>query len=172
MNTFVKELVIFALGCAVGSYATYKLISSKHEKMVQEEIESIRTTFANRKPTVKTEEVEPPSEEEVLEYANLAQKYTKNEVGRSQSVVKPYVISPEEFGEYQDYEQIELIYYANGFLVDDQDEEVDDYSIVPDDFVEHFGEYEDDSVFVRNDELRCDYEILLSMKRYIKDGDT
>lgn len=31
---------------------------------------------------------------------------------------------------------------------------------VGEDFAEHFGEYEDDSVFIRNDRLRCDYEIL------------
>ena len=28
----------------------------------------------------------------------------------------------------------------------------------------HFGEYEDDSVFVRNDRLKCDYEILLDQR--------
>ena len=30
----------------------------------------------------------------------------------------------------------------------------------------HFGEYEDDSVFVRNDAKKCDYEILLDQKLY------
>jgi hypothetical protein len=29
-----------------------------------------------------------------------------------------------------------------------------------------FGEYEDDSVFVRNDRLKCDYEILLDRRKY------
>ena len=30
----------------------------------------------------------------------------------------------------------------------------------------HFGEFEDDSVFVRNDRLKCDYEILLDQRTY------
>lgn len=30
----------------------------------------------------------------------------------------------------------------------------------------HFGEYEDDSVFVRNDRLKTDYEILLDEENY------
>ena len=30
----------------------------------------------------------------------------------------------------------------------------------------HFGEYEDDSVFVRNDRLKCDYEILMDERTY------
>jgi hypothetical protein len=29
-----------------------------------------------------------------------------------------------------------------------------------------FGEYEDDSVFVRNSRLRCDYEILLDQRNF------
>ena len=30
----------------------------------------------------------------------------------------------------------------------------------------HFGEYEDDSVFVRNDNLKADYEILADKRTY------
>ncbi len=32
--------------------------------------------------------------------------------------------------------------------------------------MEHFGEYEDDSVFVRNEENMCDYEILLDQRNF------
>lgn len=34
------------------------------------------------------------------------------------------------------------------------------------DSLNHFGEYEDDSVFVRNDARKCDYEILLDQRTY------
>ena len=34
------------------------------------------------------------------------------------------------------------------------------------DSLTHFGEYEDDSVFVRNDEKQIDYEILLDSDKY------
>ena len=34
------------------------------------------------------------------------------------------------------------------------------------DSLNHFGEYEDDSVFVRNDRLRTDYEILADSRPY------
>ena len=34
------------------------------------------------------------------------------------------------------------------------------------DSLTHFGEYEDDSVFVRNDVMKCDYEILLDHRNY------
>ena len=37
---------------------------------------------------------------------------------------------------------------------------------VGEDFEEHFGDYEEDSVFVRNDELGLDYEILRDMRNF------
>lgn len=46
-------------------------------------------------------------------------------------------------------------------------EGVDDVEeIVGEESLTHFGEYEDDSVFVRNDRLKCDYEILLDQRNY------
>ena len=38
--------------------------------------------------------------------------------------------------------------------------------IVGEESLNHFGEYEDDSVFVRSDRLKCDYEILLDQRNY------
>jgi hypothetical protein len=82
-------------------------------------------------------------------------------------VDKPYVITPEEFGDLDDYETISLTYYADLILADDNDVIVDDIEdVVGFDSLNSFGEYEDDSVFVRNDRLKCDYEILLDQRKY------
>ena len=81
--------------------------------------------------------------------------------------VKPYVISPDEFGEFEDYERISLSYYADQILADEDDEKVEDVdNVVGLESLTHFGEFEDDSVFVRNDRLKCDYEILLDQRTY------
>jgi len=80
---------------------------------------------------------------------------------------KPYVISPDEFGEFYDYEKISLTYYADQVLADENDELVEDIEeTVGFESLNAFGEYEDDSVFVRNDRLKCDYEILLDQRKY------
>ena len=82
-------------------------------------------------------------------------------------VNEPYVISPEQFGENEDYERISLTYYADQVLVDENDEMIEDVEeMVGFESLNHFGEYEDDSVFVRNDAKKCDYEILLDQKLY------
>lgn len=91
----------------------------------------------------------------------------KKEDKDSMAFDKPYTISPEEFGEMYDYEKISLIYYDDEVLADDDDELVDDIeNVVGSEALTKFGEYEDDSVFVRNDRLKCDYEILLDQRNY------
>ncbi len=74
----------------------------------------------------------------------------------------PYVIAPEEFGENEDYEKISLTYFSKDGIVTDENDEVvkDAGEVLGDDFADHFGEYEDDSIHIRNDKTGCDYEVL------------
>ena len=79
----------------------------------------------------------------------------------------PYSIPPEDFGDYVDYEPTTLYYYADGVLADEDDNEIEDpVAMVGDDFMDHYGEYEEDCVYVRNDRYRRDYEILRSEKTF------
>lgn len=174
-NTF-KDLFIFAIGAAIGSVVTWKFVKDKYERIAQEEIESVKEVFSSREEALKkTEEVK--KEEELKEASdklnNLGYKTSYSEFSESKrkedaQVDKPYVISPDEFGELYDYDQISLRYYSDGVLVDDADDEIVDNieEIVGFDSLNHFGEYEDDSVFVRNDRLKVDYEILLDLGTY------
>ena len=78
----------------------------------------------------------------------------------------PYVISPAEFGEIEEYTKVSLTYFADGVLADELNEPVDNVEEIVGDALEHFGEYEEDSVFVRNDAKRCDYEILQDLRNF------
>ena len=91
-----------------------------------------------------------------------------DEMGYNADEPKPYVISPEEFGDnVDDYELISLNYYEDGVLADDWDEPIEDIDkVVGKDSLTHFGEYEDDSVYVRNDRLKCEYEILMRVGKF------
>ena len=81
-------------------------------------------------------------------------------------VDKPHVISPDEYGDC-DYTTISLTYYSDGVLADDEDEIVEDIdNTVGADFAEHFGDYEKDSVHIRNDRRKCDYEICKDNRSY------
>ena len=79
---------------------------------------------------------------------------------------RPYVIDPSEYGDL-DYKQVSLNYYDDGVLTYENDDVIDDIdSLVGKDSLSHFGEYEADTVYVRNDRLKIDFEILADTRRY------
>jgi len=104
-------------------------------------------------------------------YSDIAESNNEDAKGGAESMPektdRPYVIPPEEFGELHGYETISLTYYADNVLADELDELVEDVDdVVGLDSLKTFGRYEDDSVFVRNDRLKADYEILADLRNY------
>lgn len=85
---------------------------------------------------------------------------------------KPVVISPEEFGDDDTYHRISLIYYADGYLCDEDDLPLDDpEDVVGPNIASHFNEYEDDCAYVRNDKYHTYYEVLRSAKTFRKEDE-
>ena len=79
----------------------------------------------------------------------------------------PYVISPDDFGDVDGYETANLTYYSDGVVEDDYwnvVENVDD--IIGNDFMNHFDEYAEATVFIRNESLKTDYEITKDKRTY------
>ena len=82
---------------------------------------------------------------------------------------EPYVIDPTEFGEFSEYEQRELTYYKDGVICENDTDMIDPYDIFGDlDVGDHFGEYENDRVFVRDDRRQVDYEILRDERTFME----
>ena len=79
-----------------------------------------------------------------------------------------YVIPPQEYGVIDDYELIDLTLYSDNVLCDDMDEVVEDVdNSCGRDYINHFGDYDEpEVVHVRNDILRCDYEITKDSRLY------
>ena len=184
MNKTINFMT-FVLGVAVGSVVTWRYVEKKYEQIAQDEIDSVKEVFSRREAefTENTEArikadnaKEKPSvieyaarlrEQGYTNYSDMADEKPEEVKEAPMTVDKPYVIAPEEFGDLDDYETISLTYYADQILADDNDEIVDDVEdVVGFDSLNSFGEYEDDSVFVRNDRLKCDYEILLDQRKY------
>lgn len=81
----------------------------------------------------------------------------------------PYVIDPTEYGEFSEYEQRELTYYKDGIICENDTDMIDQYGIFGDlDVGDHFGEYENDRVFVRDDRRQVDYEILRDERTFME----
>lgn len=81
----------------------------------------------------------------------------------------PYIIKPEEFGEYRDYDEIEFTCYDDLIVTNEDGEIVENLNeLVGVGVLGHFGEYEMDAVHVRNDVLKADFEILKDSRKYIE----
>lgn len=180
MNNGIKSTFIFFLGAAAGAVVTWALLKNKYEQIAQEEIDSVKEVFAERLAAAESEgepEAEKPTDKEVEKqeikgnikvYSEIIKGEGYNtEEQEDEDVCKPTVISPEEFGEMDGYDTVSLTYYADGVLTDDYDNVIEDVdSVVGRESLTHFGEYEDDSVFVRNVTEQTDYEILLDTRKY------
>ena len=188
MNIKLNDVLKFAAGAVIGSAVTWVILDKKYKRIAQEEIDAMSEYYRKKKETEDEEAedkenyIESESErceelrEGVLmggaidipvpqEYKDLASRYTGTEVDKMED--RPYVIPPEAYGELDGYKCISLSYYSDGVVADDFDEIIEDVDdIIGVESLTHFGEYEDDSVFVRNDRLRCDYEILRDTRKF------
>lgn len=188
MNCKFTNVFMFAVGAAIGSAVTWKILKDKYERMVQEEIESVKEAFNNmNSDQEQTDECESEEEEEhhhqvnwdeledldeepdeeLEKYASLTNIYSSEKGGAEKvEVPKPYVISPFDFDEIG-FQTMELTYYADGVLEDDSHEIVTDVDeLIGEGSLNTFGEYEEDAVFVRNERLQIDFQILKDYRTY------
>lgn len=180
MNNAVKTTLAFILGAAAGAAVAYKALKTKYERKAQEDIDAYRAYADERisaaRGETKTEEAPEEATDEsdgeddpMAPLSNLVGRYRSDDYRKEESniVNEPYIIAPEDYGTRDGFECTSLTYYADGVLADEWDNVIEDPdSLVGEDFEEHFGEYEQDSVFVRNDGLKRDFEILRDYDTY------
>lgn len=184
MNSILSKTIIFAVGAAIGSAVTYKLVKDKYERIAQEEIAEMREYYRKKHEPMEEEFVEPEesivkiTEADKRDYASIVSRYANDiseitEKGGVEAMEdeddddKPFVIPPEDFGEIEDYDTQSLTYYSDGVLEDDQGNVIENPSdLVGDDIGDHFGEFEEDAVHVRNDKYHTYYEVLLDIRTY------
>lgn len=170
----------FLLGVGVGSAVTYFVLKDKFAAIAQEEIDSVKDAY---KPIHKQEQEEPiktnmeekpPIKEYFKKVEESGYKDYSTKVERPDDPVhKPfredaYIITPEEFGEIEDYEQESLIIYSDGVIANDIDDEIfeeADEKLTPD-FNDHIGDYEDNVVHIRNDIEKTDYAVYRDNRTY------
>lgn len=176
----MNKVIAFVVGAAAGSLLTWKLLEKKYKQMADEEIAAVKEYFRNKEDETKEELIERFVEEDKLdgtrtEYTKMVNDMGYTSVSRSTEYsveedgsvymapgpeeVAPYVISPDEYGS-GDYEVKCWTCYADSVITDDEDEIVWNPESIIGDALNHFGDYEDDSVHVRNENTGCDYEIL------------
>lgn len=160
-----KYFVTFAIGAVIGSVASWHLAKKKFEKEKEEEIQSVKDSFRNKSSNDITEDRDKQADEDNKLYVSIAKNYQDSPMVEDVTDAA-YVISPEEFGEHEDYKIVSLTYFECGTLADDCGTIYDPDETVGGEALSSFGEYEDDAVHVRNESLKTDYEILLDARLY------
>lgn len=173
-----KIIFAFCAGAVVGFAASLKYNEVKFRKLAQEEIDDVKARLEQYRPQPKVEPVEEdngesPISEEQSEYEEIVSKYNPDVTEKKGGGImtdRPYVIPPDEFGDLEGYETFNLTYYDDGVLAYDiDDESIDDIDdVVGYDAFNHFGEHDGppDTVYIRNDARKCDYEISMSARAY------
>ena len=93
-------------------------------------------------------------------------EYTSDDYPRDEMKDHPYLIDNLEFGELDGYSKLSLIYYARQILADESGEIIED----PDHVVgmKNLSQcmLADETYYIRNDQMKCDYEIYVDAREY------
>lgn len=183
MNNKILNVICFAAGAATGWLVACKMMRQAFMEKYEEDVAETREEYLRR-----IEELEAPATDD--EIAQIIKEYPKKEtikeyVDRLEELKQKQkedenmgieVISPEEFGEYHEYETITLHYYSDGIVSEAFNDEVEPFTdedieeCLGTEALESFGQYEEDSVFVRNDNQKTYYEILAVDSTWAEDN--
>lgn len=166
----------FAVGAAAGVAVSSIFLRRKYKEIADTEIQSVKDEFSNeRKVFVEKKEAEikanvAKEKPDIMDYAKIINKegYTNyRKESTKEDDQEPYVISPLRFGEMEEYETITVKYYQEDhILTDDNDELLEKpENVLPADGIEDYIK-DDDVVYVRNDILKTDFEIIVVLGPY------
>ena len=185
----LSKVLIFVAGCGIGSVVTWKVIEKRYQQIAQEEIDSVKEALgyfndSDEKVDLEREDKEDEDHDERFgrdtesareELSNICKEHgydynglSKKEGEEEMAENKPYVISPKEFDE-NGYKTKTLFYYNDDVVTDDRGKVLREETVeklIGKESLTTFGLYESDSVFVRNDDLKTDYEILADERNY------
>lgn len=182
MNSAAWFLTGATLGSAIGVGVTYIYLKDKFDKSLTEEVEALRAHYVERDRKMaelneeKKKELEEKlySDSEVRDWMDYTKMYNAEPVTvklengaideEDNYSAAAEIISDVEWDdpEYDNYRKISVDYFEDGAVFETlSGEELDGFeSIAGSDWKEAFGEYTPNVVYVRNHELKTDYEII------------
>jgi hypothetical protein len=171
--------VSFVAGAAAGVAVSSIFLKQHYKQIADAEIESVKEEFSKeRKIFTEKKETEikakvAKEKPDIMDYAKIIQKegYTNyrqpEKSTKAEEDLDPYVISPLKFGEMEEYEAVTVKYYQEDrILTDDNDELIEKPEIViPPEGLDDYLK-DNDVIYVRNDILKIDYEIIVVLGSY------
>lgn len=189
MKKTIINVLLFTTGAAIGSLVTWKVVKTKYERIAQEEIDSVKETWARLmcegdndtfEDDIDEEEADEYDDSSVMaDYTTLAGKYSRTSDAEVENGKEgeedyevpimngPYVITPDEYGDGNcDHNLCCITYYSDDVLADDWGVVLDIEDTIGRDALEHIGDFAEGVVHVRNEQLQIDYEVVQDARTY------
>ena len=192
MNAKIASIISFVVGALSGTIGTYIFIRKKYDDEFQKKRDEMIAYYQNK--VGKQETTEPPAvleedkETDMMEEARRLSeengyKRPYHEIDRVVTMEEtppydpsndterdlPYIVDGVEFGSQEGYEMCVLNCYEDGVVTDEKNEvltEDDIEECVGSKNIDQLYRVEGDSIYVRNDRLKRDYDIIERIGRY------
>lgn len=190
----MNKLLYFVFGLCLGGGAAYfgtsAYLTKKYREQMKIEVDSIKESFGinfkkkDPEPEEKEEKPqndihEPATDKDIISMAAEYQKaievnnyssYSNTETQNTEilSETDIYAIPQEESGE-NGYRLVEVNLYSNGVLTDSFDEVIEEPEVFVGKHLVNNPKHPKDTVYIRNEETMCDYEVNIMMEPYEDD---
>lgn len=162
MNKNIRDVLIFAVGFASGTYFMHTLFRKKYEEQAEKEINDVRNHYQQKEAEMDKVIEERATQKSIEQLTGPYRMESDPEDTATHEDIE--IIQPDEFGENDDYETSFMSYYNDGALVfDGEDDPVDEDDIpkiIGTEALKHMGEFAPSMVHVRNNNYHKDYEII------------
>ena len=131
-------MVGFVAGFVVGGIAAWYYAREVYSRIAEEEIDSVKEVYSRQREQAEEHHQTVLTANKVAEkmdiqqYARQIKKEGYTEYSHTvldkpieQAETEPYVISPDEFGEIEEYTKVSLFCFADGVVADEYGEVVD-----------------------------------------------
>ena len=177
----MKQILYFSLGAAIGSGIAWYFTKRYYKQMLTDVMEDVdeykedveKEVFGEYEYNKRVYK----KRIDTLGYGNVVNDedtYIKDEVEEElettnpfpgERVNTPYVIGPDDYHEDESgvFDKETTTYYeGNDVLVTESDEVLEINDTIGRESLQHFGDYESDTVYVRNERLGMDFEVVYS----------
>ena len=189
MNNKVVGVICLVVGGAAGFFGAKLYLNEKYRKSSEEQLSAMREEYLKLRSEPKVSVTaaapeenaatpvegtapkkttgRPPEKPNLTKYAKYAKDLGYNNQPAKKD--KPYFIIEEDFGDVVGYETVNLTLYSDGVLADDSDYEMSREEIEEDIGLDSLNRsnFTGDSMFIRNDKQKLDYEVDLDERTYI-----
>ena len=184
----MKQLLMFSLGVAAGSVATYFIVKNHFQDISDDEIATIKEAYRIKVEAVDRvrkiqEEKEKykniifksdysPDAEAIEEDSNFGEEDEDNRWERERLFPEeesedPYSITPSQFvNEKGYYDKVTMYYYDEDGTYCNESEDIITNPVDLFGETVSFGEFEDDVAYIRNDKISTDFEIIRNHASY------